>query len=249
MAAPDFSRHMPSLDGQASRCMEATRQEASMVTTSISDQQRLLDLEEEDYFFGSRREEDYDFESEVSPETYHSQPDAQAASTFGTGLADDEIDAEMWETTSKASTADMSQPPLQEMPQAAAEPEDGDQVDEPPLQAEPQAATTMMIRNIACKYSPQDVRGMIDELGFADSYDFFYLPMNRVGRANKGYCFVNFHSPEVAAQCQERMTGIKLGKTSKLLEVSPASVQGLENLVLHFDKKVVSKGVNRPVFL
>jgi hypothetical protein len=61
--------------------------------------------------------------------------------------------------------------------------------------------TTMMIRNIPCRLSQNDVIEAINACGFADTYDFVYLPTGRHGttsKGNLGYGFVNFKSSQHA---------------------------------------------------
>merc|ERR1719272_2290208 len=55
-------------------------------------------------------------------------------------------------------------------------------------------ATTMMICNIPCRVSQRTITEAIDQVGFAGTYDFVYLPDRRRGRpsGNLGYAFVEF---------------------------------------------------------
>merc|ERR1712217_910075 len=52
--------------------------------------------------------------------------------------------------------------------------------------------TTIMIRNIPNRYTQQQVMMELDSLGFAESYDFFYAPMDKQTKCTVGYAFVNF---------------------------------------------------------
>merc|ERR1711933_626946 len=47
-----------------------------------------------------------------------------------------------------------------------------------------QSDTTVMIRHIACRYTPEKVRGILDEAGLKGKYTFLHLPMNPRKRAN-----------------------------------------------------------------
>eukprot|EP00449_Zooxanthella_nutricula_P063336 CAMPEP_0198564902 /NCGR_PEP_ID=MMETSP1462-20131121/100967_1 /TAXON_ID=1333877 /ORGANISM="Brandtodinium nutriculum, Strain RCC3387" /LENGTH=104 /DNA_ID=CAMNT_0044295883 /DNA_START=1 /DNA_END=311 /DNA_ORIENTATION=+ len=82
---------------------------------------------------------------------------------------------------------------------------------------------------------PQDVTQAafmekLDQGGFADMYDFAYMPQSFNESEGKGYVFVNFISPAVAgafvgAWHKRRPWG---GSSSKSLVLSAANLQGLE---------------------
>ena len=52
--------------------------------------------------------------------------------------------------------------------------------------------TTLMIRNIPNRYTQKDLIQEVDALGFAGTYDFFYLPIDKSTESNVGYAFLNF---------------------------------------------------------
>jgi len=95
---------------------------------------------------------------------------------------------------------------------------------------------TVMIRNIACRYSQEDVRLVLDSIGLGDKYDFIYVPMNAKRRANLGYFFVNFIQAEFVEECMRRLAGRVFGDclSEKLCEVSQAHLQGNTTLARHF---------------
>merc|ERR1719440_891035 len=54
--------------------------------------------------------------------------------------------------------------------------------------------TSVMIRNIPCRYTQQELIDEIEMLGFV--IDFLYLPPARRATGNLGYAFVNFVDPD-----------------------------------------------------
>jgi len=112
-------------------------------------------------------------------------------------------------------------------------------------------ATTVMVRNICYKYSTEDVREQLRELGFEGAYDFIYVPSFRTSDANFGYFFLNLRTSEAASHLMELLEGAHFGKSKKLCDVRPAEWQGLGELREHFHKKRVTKSKtgNRPIFL
>eukprot|EP00927_Polykrikos_kofoidii_P045415 TRINITY_DN3939_c0_g1_i2.p1 TRINITY_DN3939_c0_g1~~TRINITY_DN3939_c0_g1_i2.p1 ORF type:complete len:483 (+),score=67.94 TRINITY_DN3939_c0_g1_i2:70-1449(+) len=97
--------------------------------------------------------------------------------------------------------------------------------------------TTVMIRNVPNNFNRQQLMGELSKLGFGDSYDFLYLPIDSATSWNVGYAFVNFESPESAAACIATMGSYWFphptsGKKRAVL-VSYAHVQGLKDNVAH----------------
>jgi hypothetical protein len=115
--------------------------------------------------------------------------------------------------------------------------------------------TTMMIRNIPCRCSTEKILDDINALGYQGEYDFFYLPQTRKQSSNLGYAFINFKTPEVAADFQLRMSGHKFAmssrhsKSHKICCVAPATIQGLENTKRHFAQSTVVQTSRAPCFL
>eukprot|EP00746_Dinoflagellata_sp_MGD_P030669 gnl/MRDRNA2_/MRDRNA2_172831_c0_seq1.p1 gnl/MRDRNA2_/MRDRNA2_172831_c0~~gnl/MRDRNA2_/MRDRNA2_172831_c0_seq1.p1 ORF type:complete len:353 (+),score=54.12 gnl/MRDRNA2_/MRDRNA2_172831_c0_seq1:83-1141(+) len=109
--------------------------------------------------------------------------------------------------------------------------------------------TTMMLRNIPNQYNQSTLREELDNSGFADSYDFFYLPMDIKYNKNVGYAFVNFLHSAVAARFSKEWSGYKFSRvrSKKVGEVSTAYIQGLEKNLQHFRDKAVSMGNHRPI--
>jgi len=127
----------------------------------------------------------------------------------------------------------------------AAQHHDPTQADEP--------ITTMMIRNIPCRCSEEDIMADIEALGFAGKYDFFYLPRDRRQKSNLGYAFINLDCPKSAVNFQAKLQGYRFAASSKsgsrkVCIVQPASVQGLENNYTHFRRTAVMRSDRAPSF-
>ncbi|KAF4753184.1 hypothetical protein FOZ62_017862, partial [Perkinsus olseni] len=106
--------------------------------------------------------------------------------------------------------------------------------------------------------------------GFADTFDFFYLPMDHETRANYGYCFINMLSPQLASSffkafdvvikdwdkdslCYSELTGKPLRRftSNKIVAIVPATIQGFEANLRHYSRKAVCADVEmqfRPLF-
>jgi hypothetical protein len=101
--------------------------------------------------------------------------------------------------------------------------------------------TTMMIRNIPCRFRQAELMSIIDGMGFEKTYDFFYLPMDSRKNANLGYAFVNFENAEVAEQCRASLDKytFKTTNSSKACMVKAADIQGIFNLK-HYRKSILN---------
>jgi hypothetical protein len=114
--------------------------------------------------------------------------------------------------------------------------------------------TTLMLRNIPNKYTQTVLLQEIDKLGFAGTYDFFYLPMDVHNRSNVGYAFINFIDPSSATLCYSVFSNYKFQRyhSKKICAVSPAHLQGFEKNVKHFQHRAVMNARDnqyRPVVL
>jgi hypothetical protein len=96
-------------------------------------------------------------------------------------------------------------------------------------------ATTVMIRNIACRYNHKDVKRVLDDAGMKGSYNFVHLPLNQSRRANLGYVFVDFKSPQHVDECRSTFDGCVFGTsyTTKTCQVSLANTQGKPKIPRH----------------
>lgn len=112
----------------------------------------------------------------------------------------------------------------------------------------------LMIRNVPCSCSRQDLLDAISELGFADEYNFFHMPCpGGVAGAthNLGYAFVGFHTKEATERFAAAITGYKFrgrrGRNSnKSCTVTPARVQGLQGTLDFCQQRKSNK--NQPIF-
>lgn len=126
------------------------------------------------------------------------------------------------------------------------------------FQAQGQTAepTTLMIRNIPCRYQQRELIQEIEALGFAGTFDFFYAPVDKSTLSNVGYAFVNFISPRWASKCMQVFTNHRFKKyqkaSGKIATVSVAHIQGLEANIRHYEKSVVNSSkllMCRPVIM
>eukprot|EP00929_Paragymnodinium_shiwhaense_P003407 TRINITY_DN1038_c0_g1_i1.p1 TRINITY_DN1038_c0_g1~~TRINITY_DN1038_c0_g1_i1.p1 ORF type:complete len:305 (+),score=54.41 TRINITY_DN1038_c0_g1_i1:57-917(+) len=98
--------------------------------------------------------------------------------------------------------------------------------------------TTLMVKNITCRASSQEVLQVIAALGFKDTYDFFYLPQRYASKncqtapPHHGYAFINFknasHSQAFSQALQEK--AVTLRHSNKKLSSCSAHVQGVDSL-------------------
>ncbi|KAF4658272.1 hypothetical protein FOZ61_005735 [Perkinsus olseni] len=100
---------------------------------------------------------------------------------------------------------------------------------------------------------PEELLNDIRTAGFADTFDFFYLPMDHETRANYGYCFINMLSPQLASSFFKAFDGKPLRRftSNKIVAIVPATIQGFETNLRHYSRKAVCADVEtqfRPLF-
>mmetsp|Transcript_34911 Transcript_34911/g.81684 ORF Transcript_34911/g.81684 Transcript_34911/m.81684 type:complete len:434 (+) Transcript_34911:131-1432(+) len=99
-----------------------------------------------------------------------------------------------------------------------------------------QEITSVMIRNIPCRVTAEELGQAVDESGFRGLYDFLYMPKgNRRSKArdsNLGYGFVNFPDPRNAQRFMQEFTGYRFPgtKSVKEVEVRPSYLQGAKSM-------------------
>lgn len=112
---------------------------------------------------------------------------------------------------------------------------------------------TVMMRNIPNKYTQRMLIDEINEAGFDGAYDFLYLPIDKESNANKGYAFLNFLRPDLAYAFKLAYDGKQMAqfKSSKIVSVAPATIQGFDANYEHFSRTRVNYGDadSRPLFL
>eukprot|EP00931_Biecheleriopsis_adriatica_P061163 TRINITY_DN36775_c0_g1_i1.p1 TRINITY_DN36775_c0_g1~~TRINITY_DN36775_c0_g1_i1.p1 ORF type:complete len:242 (-),score=53.65 TRINITY_DN36775_c0_g1_i1:91-816(-) len=117
----------------------------------------------------------------------------------------------------------------------------------------PYQETTIMIRHIPNKYTQALLMEEIEDVGFAGSFDFIYVPIDLETNANKGYAFINFVDTRFAwlFKCIFDDKKMKSFNTLKLVKVVPAALQGFDANYEHFSCAKVSRGdpKARPLFL
>jgi hypothetical protein len=110
--------------------------------------------------------------------------------------------------------------------------------------------TTLMVRGIPCSLTQERLMLFLDQAGLHGKYDFFYMPRAGRSRSNLGYAFVNFVDAASSAIACSMTQGVVLdpGRSKKVCRVSPAHIQGLEELKRHFRRTAVSRGTRGPVY-
>lgn len=111
-----------------------------------------------------------------------------------------------------------------------------------------------MLRNIPNKFTQASLLEEIDDEGFSERYDFFYLPMDVRNKTNVGYAFVNFVDPADMTRFCRHFEGYQFKKhtSQKIATVSTAHVQGLERNIQQLARKAVTQFCDsqyRPIVL
>merc|ERR1719265_979774 len=110
---------------------------------------------------------------------------------------------------------------------------------------------TVMMRNLPNKVSKDALIAEIDECGFSQTYDFMYLPIDANTGTNRGYSFINFHSPGLALMFKDRFDGHKFRNcgSHKVVSVVPARLQGFEANYASYAKAPVKSLAAQPFLL
>lgn len=115
------------------------------------------------------------------------------------------------------------------------------------------STTTVMMRNLANKYSQRLLLAEINESGFIGTFDFLYLPIDTETNANKGYAFINFSEPGFAWMFKQAYEGRRMQRfnSDKVVSVFAATLQGFDANYAHYASSRVNRGdpACRPLFL
>jgi len=89
------------------------------------------------------------------------------------------------------------------------------------------AQVTVVLRNIACRFTQEDVKRTLDECGLQGKFSLVYAPRIESRNSNFGYAFVRFRTPAYAAECASLLNGKVFGasNTKKLCQVEIAEAQ------------------------
>eukprot|EP00928_Gymnodinium_smaydae_P099667 TRINITY_DN9577_c0_g2_i3.p1 TRINITY_DN9577_c0_g2~~TRINITY_DN9577_c0_g2_i3.p1 ORF type:complete len:328 (+),score=61.30 TRINITY_DN9577_c0_g2_i3:82-1065(+) len=110
----------------------------------------------------------------------------------------------------------------------------------------PENATTVMLRNIPNRYIAEELLAEIMEEGFEGQIDFFYLPIDFTTKRNRGYAFINFHTPIITTKFVTVFDDRRLTRyaTKKVLQVTPAATQGFDANVKAYVRRDAQRIVN-----
>jgi len=113
----------------------------------------------------------------------------------------------------------------------------------------PQGTTTVMLRNIPNRYTPEELLEEMLSNGFEGCFDFFYLPTDFGTKKNMGYGFLNLCTPALAESFRCKFDRRRLTRyvTQKVLEMSPAVTQGFQANVMKYLKHQAGR-VQNPWF-
>jgi len=112
--------------------------------------------------------------------------------------------------------------------------------------------TTVVLRNLPAELCRSEFVQMLDDAGFAERYDFAYLPTNFRKMTVFGYAIVNFCNTEDAQEALEHFRGMHFGGQDVITEWSK-SQQGYDDLVCRYrDSPVMHSSVpdqHKPIIL
>jgi len=83
--------------------------------------------------------------------------------------------------------------------------------------------TSVDIYDIAEEHSPETFQKQLSSWGLADTYDFFYLPVDKESKRAMGVVYINFFTPQYASMCYHAFEA-----SEGLGSVEPADIQGME---------------------
>eukprot|EP00928_Gymnodinium_smaydae_P049965 TRINITY_DN3356_c1_g3_i1.p1 TRINITY_DN3356_c1_g3~~TRINITY_DN3356_c1_g3_i1.p1 ORF type:complete len:204 (+),score=20.08 TRINITY_DN3356_c1_g3_i1:1-612(+) len=89
--------------------------------------------------------------------------------------------------------------------------------------------TTVIVRDIPCRVGYERMMVELKHLGLDGCYDFIYFPKSlRDRKCNRGFCFINFMSPDALRRFVMQFTGYRFEsiQSPKSARIGRASVQG-----------------------
>jgi hypothetical protein len=138
-----------------------------------------------------------------------------------------------------------------ERPLLAARDQQSEYIDMQTLAAENQVPdnmrTTVMMRNIPCRYDQSELLWEVMELNLP--VNFLYLPGARKSIGNLGYAFLNFAHPSDADIFIEKWNGHHWHfqpKSTKVGTACYATLQGFASNIQYYSKMKISRSRNRP---
>mmetsp|Transcript_10967 Transcript_10967/g.23043 ORF Transcript_10967/g.23043 Transcript_10967/m.23043 type:complete len:340 (+) Transcript_10967:45-1064(+) len=109
--------------------------------------------------------------------------------------------------------------------------------------------TTLMIRHIPRSFTQQAALKKIHEAGFADLYDFFYVPLDSKRRGNRGIAFINLTSVQAASEFFQVFNARSVNQACESIHsLKIAHVQGYKALVDLFKVSGSRWHKHRPLF-
>jgi len=110
---------------------------------------------------------------------------------------------------------------------------------------------TLMIRNIPCRVTHEDLARAIGQRGFDGRYDHLYIPMSHRPKVNVGYAFVNLADAHDEETFTQAFDGFRFPDTlsQKACTVQPARLQGSHTDMAQFSQRRKPRARARPVVL
>jgi len=75
---------------------------------------------------------------------------------------------------------------------------------------------TILLRNIACKYTQDDVKRILEEYGFRGTFSYISVPRKTRSNSNLGYAFIRFRTEQYALECCRACGGKKFGPAATM---------------------------------
>jgi len=108
--------------------------------------------------------------------------------------------------------------------------------------------TSLMIKNIPCSCSREDVLNAVEKFGFGNAHNFFYCPVRR--SKTIGYAFIGFPDEQSARGFAQSMSGYLFDQKSstKVVAIVPARIQGFKETIAHFKNTSTIRNQGQKMF-